>query len=343
MKNIIGFRFDGNNFMGMGHVFRCLNIIEELRTEELECVAIVKEHPDAMDILDEKKIKVYKLKENLSVEEEAFIINKMCKENNIKTIVIDKLNSDPNYIRELKNELNTVISLDDCGEGSLLVDVLINAIMPTQYDYVNTKVYKGSDYIALNRGFIKFIIKEKEIKNKIRNVLLTFGGSDPKNITVYAINELSQLDDIFFSIVVGPAYKNIDNLRRIVKDIPNCSLLINTKNMPELIYNSDLCLTSGGITLYETAALGTPSIVICQVEHQEETAKRFEKDGVALDLGLVDDLKGGEIIEAFNKLNNNINLRQNLSCNGKRYVDGKGLCRIKTIIREAIQVNREWP
>jgi len=344
MKKVLGFRFDGNNTMGMGHVFRCLNIIHELQREDVQCVAILKEYQEVLHILDRQNIRIYKINKKLNLEEEAVVINKICEKNSIDTIVIDKLNSDPNYIRQLKTEIKTIIAFDDCGEGSLNVDILINAIIPTKFnhtDYNSTKVYIGNDYIVLNREFMQFIVEEKHIKNKIRNVLLTFGGSDSKNITLYAIKELVKLSNVYFTIVVGPAYKNLEDLKRIVKDIPNCTLIINAKNMPELIYNSDLCLASGGITLYEIAAIGTPSIAICQVEHQEETVKRFEKDGITINLGLVDNLKDGEIIAAFNKLNNNMALRQNLSHNGKSYVDGKGLYRVKKIILEAIQVNRK--
>lgn len=89
MKKSIGFRFDGNNIMGMGHAFRCLNIIEELQAEDVECVVIAKDYPDVVQVLDEKNIKVHKIKKNLSLEEEVTVINKICEESSIDTIVID--------------------------------------------------------------------------------------------------------------------------------------------------------------------------------------------------------------------------------------------------------------
>lgn len=193
----------------------------------------------------------------------------------------------------------------------------------------------------LNRAFLEFNQKEKQINDNIKNVLLTFGGSDPKNITKHTINELKRLRDIDITIVLGPAYRKLDELTKIINNMPNYTIIRNAKNMPELIYNSDLCFVSGGITLYEVAAIGTPSIVVCQVEHQVKTAERFEKDGVVINLGLIDELKEGQIISAFNELNNDIKKRQALSTTGKKYVDGKGLYRVKKIILDALSIKQK--
>ncbi|GAA3645925.1 UDP-2,4-diacetamido-2,4,6-trideoxy-beta-L-altropyranose hydrolase [Asaccharospora irregularis DSM 2635] len=336
MKKKLAFRFDGNNLMGMGHVFRCLNLIRELEISDIQVIVITKEYNDTVCILEKEKLNFYKIDNNLSVNEEAVLVTKICKMNSIDVLVIDKLNSEYHYMKKLKDKIGTIIALDDIGEGSVYVDVLINAILPTKNTVNQSKLYSGNDFIILNKSFRDYIRRNKKINNRIQSVLLSFGGSDPKNVTMRVINELKDIEDIFINIVVGPAYKNSEKLKDVTSRLLNCKLIFNASNMAELLFNSDLCFISGGVTLYEAATLGTPAVVISQVEHQLKTAERFEDSDVAINIGIIDDLKEGQIRDVFNQMNNDVSLRQRLCANGRRYVDGMGLERVKDIIIDVL-------
>jgi len=99
----------------------------------------------------------------------------------------------------------------------------------------------------------------------------------------------------------------------------------NTKNMHDEIDNAKYGICSGGITTYEFAALKVPFAIVCQVKHQIETAREWEKRKIAWNLGL-----------ANNKVHKKINyfLRSiseekiSLNLKHKSIVDGLGAKRV---------------
>lgn len=334
VKNI-AFRFDGNNEIGMGHVIRCMNIIRELKTFNINSYIFTKTYSNIKHINDIDDNCIFDMDWSLSVEQEIEEISTKCIENNIQTLVIDNLNSEKKFIIELKKQNINIISFDDQGEGSLYADILINAIVPTVHTYTKTKVYKGNEYIVLNK---KFIEKSKiyNVNKNYNNILLSFGGSDPKNISLRALRELSTIDNINITVVIGSAYNYKNIIKDYAKNLKNCNIIYNAKDMGELMSMNDICIISGGITLYETSVVGTPSIVICQVSHQVETARKFALNGIAINLGIVDELKDGDIKNSLIKVLNNKDLLTKMSEKGKKFVDGKGLFRVVNIIQEFI-------
>ena len=99
---------------------------------------------------------------------------------------------------------------------------------------------------------------------------------------------------------------------------------------------SDLAITGGGLTKYETAVTGTPSVIISQVAHQAELAKEFEREGTALHLGLGSKVGEEDIAQAVERLLRDDALRAEMSKRGKRLVDGKGIERIISEIPQEV-------
>ena len=99
---------------------------------------------------------------------------------------------------------------------------------------------------------------------------------------------------------------------------------------------SDLAITGGGLTKYETAVTGTPSIILSQVAHQVDLAEEFEKEGTALNLGLGTEVSQEDITEAVTRLSGDGALRAEMSRRGKRLVDGRGVERIISEIPQEV-------
>ncbi|MBT3857723.1 MAG: hypothetical protein HOF64_12575, partial [Nitrospina sp.] len=82
---------------------------------------------------------------------------------------------------------------------------------------------------------------------------------------------------------------------------------------------------SGGVTLHEAMAVGTPAFVINQVAHQSEKADRAEKQGAAMNLGMAESWNENRLPEI---LQSSPDILGKMSQAGKSLIDGKGLKRV---------------
>jgi spore coat polysaccharide biosynthesis predicted glycosyltransferase SpsG len=89
---------------------------------------------------------------------------------------------------------------------------------------------------------------------------------------------------------------------------------------------NDIVIASSGMTSYELACLGVPSLFIPSGEHQHKIAKEFMKKGFGINYGFWDDN-----YEHFSKVLAKFSsyyFRKEMNRNGKKIVDGKGVFRI---------------
>ena len=160
------------------------------------------------------------------------------------------------------------------------------------------------------------------------------GGSDLLSLTLKvakALTRLGKTADLNLRIVLGIDCTDSRKreLGKTLKDFTGIYELIHgSDNMARFMLWADLAITSGGLTKYETAVTGTPSIIISQIAHQAALAEEFEKEGTALNLGLGTRNSEENIAEAVSRLLRDGTLRAEMSKRGRKLVDGKGIERI---------------
>jgi spore coat polysaccharide biosynthesis predicted glycosyltransferase SpsG len=132
---------------------------------------------------------------------------------------------------------------------------------------INTKYFCGPKYLILRDEFDSFK-KKKDLKPRIEDILLIFGGSDPSNHTSTVLKKLS--NNVRVNIVLGPEFKHFDDLDNVKKKIQNKNVIIHKepKNVAELMYNTDLVITSPGLSMFEAVYVGTPVLAISQSDLQ---------------------------------------------------------------------------
>ena len=211
-------------------------------------------------------------------------------------LITDFLDTDNYYISEIKKLGIKIISIDNNTKLKRLdADIVINANVFGEEG--SGKYYLGPKYMILRKGF-----EGTHINNEVKSVLVIFGGTDPNDFTPRVVNALRGIN---------------------VK-----ILLPKFSNIIEIMKSADVAITAAGITLYELAALGVPSIVIPQVEHQEDIARAFP----CINIGKFPSDK--LIREALKILMIYRPLREMFSRNGKKLVDGKGTQRVVKLINE---------
>jgi spore coat polysaccharide biosynthesis predicted glycosyltransferase SpsG len=97
-----------------------------------------------------------------------------------------------------------------------------------------------------------------------------------------------------------------------------------------LLAEADIAIVNGATTMFESLALGVPTIAIPRNPYEKLQAEICAEAGAAL-MCLPGQIKPG-ILEQISRIMSEKGLRGDLSANGRRLIDGKGLSRVGEIV-----------
>lgn len=222
-------------------------------------------------------------------------------------VINDILNTSYEYISLLKKNNYFVVNFEDIGDGAKVADIVFDALYEHQIPSKN--VYSGYKYYILKDEF--YFQKQKEIKkhDSVNEILLTFGGTDPNDLTRKTLNAIlnSKYKGII-TIILGLGYKDKKGIKKEFNKHSNVEIFENVKNISEYMYKADLIFTSAGRTMYEIASIGVPCICLCQNNRELTHTFANAKNGF-INLGLGKDIDEEEIIDTMENLINNTNIR----------------------------------
>jgi spore coat polysaccharide biosynthesis predicted glycosyltransferase SpsG len=182
----------------------------------------------------------------------------------------------------------------------------------------------GAKYIILRDEFVK--MPKKEIRQEIKEVLVTLGGMDRTSFMRKLLCRLvKELPAARFHIISS---KNMAG--SILSLSPRAKFYSGLKALKvrALMLESDICISAGGQTLYELARAGTPSIGICFAQNQKRNLEGLSKTGSLEYAGWFDH---PAILERVTRCVRKLMPQQERSArssSGKMIVDGLGAQRI---------------
>jgi CMP-N-acetylneuraminic acid synthetase/spore coat polysaccharide biosynthesis predicted glycosyltransferase SpsG len=276
----------GNEEVGLGHVYNMLGIANDILNHNILFLAL-RDSKLAYD-----KIKEYNYP--VKIQKRELIDEILSYKPDV--VINDILDTDGNYIKQLKQNNIKVINFEDLGEGAKYADLVINAIYPEKEKLQNH--FFGPEYFILRDEFIYAPIKR--INSKVKKVLITFGGVDPNDYTLKVLESIYEFCNEHFieiEVILGFGYKNVENLLKF----RNIKITRNVKNMADKMLEADIIFTSAGRTIYEIASIGTPSIVLAQNE-RELTHFFASKENGFINLGLGVLLSKEKILSTFKEL-----------------------------------------
>lgn len=255
-KNKVAFYVNGSRKIGLGHIYRCLELADEI--------------DEKVTIFFDKKITNTKLFGNtmntlVSVDDTDHLL-KLIKEGEFNYIINDVLNTTDEYISKLKNIKDLkIINIEDEGSGALKADIVVNALLDSSE---HKHIFTGHKYFICNKNFLYF--DPIKIKKKVNKVIVGFGGADPSNYSeqfIKIVNNNPKFEEYDFTLLIGSA-KALDFVEpKSTSD--NLKILIDVKNMPEIMSNSDVGVVSRGRMAYELALLGIPTASLAQNKREQ--------------------------------------------------------------------------
>lgn len=247
-------------------------------------------------------------------------------------VLIDSYIVNIEQIEQIQNINSKVVIIDDFPRRPYSSGIVIDGTLGAEnyaFPDKNPRVVYllGSSFCVLRPEFQKNTARA--FNSEPQSVLLTFGGSDIRNLTPAL---LSYLDQVFpkltKDIVVGQGVTDRSFITRVQNDKINFYYSCSAPEMQILMEKCDIAVCGGGQTLYEMASQGLPPIVIGIIDNQADDIREFGKTGFSNFAGM---WNSSCLFENISKIINelwSIDKRRTVSETGKNIVDGKGALRI---------------
>ena len=290
----------------------------------------MKDYPESVALVEAKGFQVIKL--DVGGSNEAGIERLLQRPE--KTLVFDLPDSAEKPLRLLKHAGRKVVVLDDLGGRHFDADIVINGSIAEnalEYPERHAGYRLGPDYCVLGPDFDD----KRNISSgpAVVSILVSFGGSDPKGLTVKAARVLSKMDiPAAIHFIMGPGFGDEEELRRFAgKNEGTFHIHHDVEDLAAMMLEADLAIASAGLTAYELAATGTPALLIPSIDHERPVAKALEAKGCALMADGIDSETFGGLLS---RLVEYPELRQRMSLNGPALIDGLGRKRNAGILAE---------
>ena len=302
--NIV-FRVDANEFIGTGHLMRCIALAQELKAKSFFVQFVCRDLPDYLvDMLITEDISLVNLKTHLPLKDfdEANYFNWLRVSvltdvrdtiNAIKNIlwdwlIIDHYAIDKKWEVYLKPHTRKILVIDDLENRQHISDILIDQnYYPDQLQRYNkiipsdTKKLLGPSFALLRRDFFNFRKNVKIRDGEIKKIVIFFGGVDRKNLTFKTIKVINKFYPDAFSVdvVIGSGHEDLLNIVNFCANNNQFKAYVQPKNIHELYSAADFSVGAGGISLWERCCLGLPTLTIATENNQIQQISNASKYG----------------------------------------------------------------
>lgn len=314
---IVAIRADASIQIGSGHIFRCLCIADQLKSQGHECFFICRNHDgNLVEVVQQKGYQVYKLENNQNIIEEK--LTKGYEEwlgvsqdydaeqsesiikanyNVVEWLIVDHYSLSLEWESKLRNSVKNVLVIDDLANREHAADIILDCgLVNVEHDYnllnkIDAKILIGPKYALLRPEFNRLRTSSKNKPNQLESklkLLINLGGVDKDNLTAQILDVLESTVlafDVEVTVVMGFSAPWKNSIIEKAKKIPYpTQVLVNVSNMAELMRDHDLAIGAAGSTAWERCCLGLPTIMICMADNQKMIAQGLQDLGVAISL-----------------------------------------------------------
>jgi len=266
-------------------------------------------------------------------------------------LVLDGYHFDSTYHQSVRGAGYPLLVIDDdsfawAHHGNILLNPILDGAN-AQTESLDFIILSGLEFVLLRSEFLVHRGRGRSIAPVARRVLITFGGSDARNVTLKAMKavESSRIEGLEVTVVVGGYNQHVDLLQEEMSTWQHPVRLVrDAVDMPDLMAWADVALSAAGSTCWELAFMGLPSMVIATAENQEGVARLVQKSKIGINLGWEQELTEADIRERLSHLCGNESMRRQFSNRGQKLVDGGGSERVaEAIIQQHARISAGAP
>ena len=322
MRKILILTEAGEN-VGYGHLSRCHAICDNLLSKGFIC-----------DLLYNSKSQInsfYGKNFNWLEFYEDSVVNKV---EHSDIVLIDSYLVPYKRLLDVSKKSKLVV-LDDFNRIKYPKDtIIINPnVLSSILDYSNqhSLVFSGSDFIII-RDSIRLSKGCFTLNKNVKNITLTIGGSDYKNIFQRLINSIN--NERYNLNVIAASESKKRELDCIYVNESSVKIIgfLNEKELLKMYLGSDIVVSACGQTAFELACLGIPSVCFCVDKDQENNMEvLYNLDIIGRKINIKEYGFEKKIADEIENLKS-YNMRKRISDKGKKKIKGIGADKISNII-----------
>lgn len=323
---VIVFRCDASPHIGTGHVMRCLTLAQKFK-EKLFRVSFL----STQETLETVR----------ALRESGFPVHPENKTGHADWLIVDHYGLDASYESTARRWAKNIMVIDDLADRphdcDLLMDQTYGRNASDYKDLVpeTCKILAGVKYALLRKEFSQLRQTLDRDFSKAQRVLISFGGTNPKGATEYALSMIRGYKEksLTLDVVTGASAATLPSVEEAVAAIENdgfhkIALHLDTPHIADLMVQADLCIGAAGATSWERCCLKLPTIALELADNQKLVLENLGKAGAVYNMGAIAPLKEPDFLEVFSKYIASEPLRKNMAEKAGALCPGDGADRV---------------
>lgn len=333
-------RTDATKAIGAGHVMRCTAIAQEAQARGIRALFLVSNDESAHAVRAQGfDVELIGGDPSLFLRVDAMNVARVAKEQRADAILIDSYAVTNGFFNQLHEALpgpgTKVAYVDDAftfKEGFSETPAPIEADVVINYGFGFTlgayeEIYRGSDTrLCIGPAYAPVRHSFPEVhpvhRDQVEDVLITCGMANPRGIEEKLVRQCEHAcPTARITVIVG------GNSPFEAPEDFHVEVRRNVESLAPYIQQADIALSASGLTLYELAASGLPTVAIPTASNQTGHALGFQNLGLGPRVP-VHPIDFDALGEALLELAASKELRESYSARMRSVVDGKGAGRI---------------
>jgi spore coat polysaccharide biosynthesis protein SpsF len=333
-SRMVVLRCDGGPAIGLGHLSRCFALGEALRERHGAGICVALPEPGPAAAMAEAA--GFRTEVRPSGLPDETWLEDLCVRLRADALVLDAPSGPGRAaINRWGGQGLLTAVIDDVSERRLGAALAFYPPVPqlSRLDWSGARGthFTGWPWVILRRGFEP---RPRAPAGGPPRVLVAMGGSDPKGLTLLALEAFQRLEvpcePVF---LLGPAFMHGAEFQaRIAADAGRFTIARAPSDVPGLMASCELAVATFGVTAYELAAVGVPALHLCLNDDAAESARCLESIGAARSLGVADHVSPDQLAQAVGALLVDAPARARMAEAGPRVLDGRGAERIAAVL-----------
>jgi spore coat polysaccharide biosynthesis predicted glycosyltransferase SpsG len=336
------FRCDASPEIGLGHLVRCLALADKLRQNHGVAVAFaMRASPLGAKMAERQGYRVLSAREGGGVDfDHEEWLHECMRQTEAQVLFVDVRDDLPrSALDALAVRGATIAVLEDMGERRWAAHLAFYPPVPqvqmADWSGFQGRLCVGWEWVILRSQFAGSLPPRD---NSTTCLLIAMGGSDPAGLTLKAVRAVDRVEGDFESVIIlGSAFCHRESLQSILGNTRRrFTVQEDVREMSAAMAGADVAICSFGMTAYELAAMGVPTVYACLSEDHEESASALVAAGMGISVGVDDQHTEMRLSVAVERLLQDKNARAQMSARARELIDGHGANRIAELLVGAV-------
>jgi spore coat polysaccharide biosynthesis predicted glycosyltransferase SpsG/RimJ/RimL family protein N-acetyltransferase len=206
----------------------------------------------------------------------------------------------------------------------------------------SVRLKESSEAIVLNGGRFALLSGDyRELRNSRlmpashrEQITIFAGGADIENLSTTFLRAVisSKVREWPVEVVVGSMFPHRNELEAVAGGIDWIRVGTIRPSMAATYARSRMALGAGGVSAWERACLGVPTVLVAVADNQEPVCRILGDSGAAEYIGSFGEIDDERIRRTVRRMSDDPALLDEMSSSGTRIVDGYGAKRIVQLV-----------